>query len=260
MKKILKGDANMKKTLCVLIALMLCVAVAFSGCNDDSVPGSVEDNSAAAVEEGLGDVRSDNQIEEGESVSEKYIGSQVETFINGSYYMEGTIYSSGEAMPVKLATDGTNFHFTTSMSNISIGVLILDDVTYLIQPTANVYTELSENLVAALGIEEEFDVAELTNFRVEDIDNTVSKINQSAVTINGEAGLCNEYVYDETTVRLYSIGDKLIQVDNYNSEGVLTMQIVVDTIAETIPSTQLTLKGMEKASITSFISSFMTVQ
>ncbi len=250
----------MKKTLCVLIALMLCVAVVFSGCNDDTTPGTVEDNSAASVEEGLGNVRSDNQIEEGESISQKYIGSQVEVFIKGSYYMEGTIYSTGTVMPVKLATDGTNFHFTTTMSDISIGVLILDDATYLIQPNANIYTELSERLVKALGIEDEFDVAELTNFKAEDVDNTVSKINQSAVTINGVAGLCNEYVYDETTVRLYSIGDKLIQVDNYNSDGVITMQIVVDNIVETIPSNQLTLKGMEQASVTSFISSFMKVQ
>lgn len=250
----------MKKTISVILALMLCIAIAFTGCSDDANGGSVEDQSGEAVVEGLGDVRSDNQIEEGESVVEKYIGTQVELFIKGAYYLEGTIYSSGVAMPVKLATDGTNFHFTTTTSGVSIGVLVLDDVTYLIQPNANIYTELSDTLVKALGIEDEFDVSELTNFRAEDIDNTVSKINQSAVTINGDAGLCNEYVYEETAVKLYSIGDKLIQVDNYDVDGTLTMQIVVDSIVETIPSTQLTLKGLEKASVTSFISSFIATE
>lgn len=251
----------MKKILCVLVAVMLTIAVAFTGCGQKTpTGGSVEDNPGGEIIEGLGDVKSDNQIEEGESISEKFIGSQVQTFISNKYYLKGTIYSSGSAMKATIATDGKNYHVTPSISGISIGVLILDDSTYLIQPDAKIYTELSDTLVKALGIDEEFDVAELTNFSVDDVDNTVSKINQSAVTINGEAGICNEYVYDEITVRLYSIGDKLIQVDNYNAEGVLTMQIVVDDIVDAIPSTQLTLKGLEKASVTNFISSFMTGQ
>lgn len=246
----------MKKTLSVILVLMLCIAVAFTGCNNNEpTGGSVEDNSGVAVEEGLGDVRSDNQIEEGESIVEKYIGTQVELFIKGQYYLEGTIYSSQEKMPVKLATDGKNYHYTTTISGMSLGVLILDGTAYLIEPNSSIYVELSEKLIKALGIQDEFDVTEITNFNPDEIDNTVSKINQSAVTINGEKGICNEYVYEETTVKLYSIGDKLIQVDNYNENGILSMQIVVDNIVETIPSNQLTLKGLEKVSITSFITS-----
>lgn len=250
----------MKKTLCVLMALMLAIAVAFTGCDNNSVSGSVEDNPGGELIEGLGDVKSDILIEEGESISEKYIGSQVQTFIGGNYYLTGTIYSSGSAMKATIATDSKNYHVTPSVSGISLGVLILDNVTYLIQPDAKIYTELSDTLVKALGIDEEFDVSELTNFSIDDYDSVVSRINQSAVTINGTAGICNEYVYDDVTVRLYSIGDKLVQVDNYNADGVLTMQIVIDDIVDTIPSNQLTLKGLEKASVTNFISSFMTAQ
>lgn len=251
----------MKRIFCVLLALMLAVACLFSGCGDNSShAGSVEDNQGGEIVEGLGDVKSDIKIEEGESITEKYIGTQVQSFINGKYWLKGVIYSSGSAMPVTISTDGKNFHFVTETSGISLGVLILDEVTYLLQPNAKIYHELSDTLVSALGIDEEFDVTELTNFKIDDYDNTVSKINQSAVTINGEAGVCNEYVYDESTVRLYSIGDRLIQVDNYDENGTLSMQIVVSDITDVIPSDQLTLKGMEKSSVTNFIASFLTGQ
>lgn len=249
----------MKKTLCLILALMVCIAVTFTGCNndnDDDVFGSVQDdtNVADSNDEGLDKVHSDNKIEEVESIVEKNIGAQVELFIKGQYYLEGTIYSSGEKMPVKLSTDGVNYHYTTTISGLSLSVLVLDGSAYLIEPTSGTYVELSEKLMQALGVSDDFDVSEITNFSSDDIDETVSKINQSAVTINGEKGICNEYVYDETSVKLYSIGDKLIQVDNYDKDGTLQMQIVIDNIVETIPSTQLTLKGLEKSSITSFIS------
>lgn len=258
----------MKKILCVLFALMLTVVLLFTGCGDKKpVDGSVEDNQGGSVVEGntdalndtLGDVKSDVKIEEGESITEQYIAPQVQAFIDGKYYLKGVIYSSGEAMPSIIATDGKNFHFTTDTSGISIGILILDDVTYIIQPNAKIYAELSATLVSALGIDD-FDVTEITNIKLDGADNSVTKINQSAVTINGEAGICNEYVYDTTTVRLYSVGDRLIQVDNYDSNGTLTMQIVVNEISDVIPSDQLTLKGLEKSSVTKFITSFMKVQ
>lgn len=249
----------MKKTLCLILALMLCIAVTFTGCNDDKDDafGSVQDSSDVADsndDEGIDKVHSDNKIVEVESIVEKNIGSQVELFIKGQYYLEGTIYSSGEKMPVKLSTDGKNYHYTTTTSGLSLSVLVLDGTAYLIEPTSGTYVELSDKLMQALGVGDEFDVSEITNFNAEDVDETVSKINQSSVTINGEKGICNEYVYDETSVKLYSMGDKLIQVDNYDKDGTLSMQIVIDNIVETIPSNQLTLKGLEKSSITSFIS------
>ncbi len=251
----------MKKTLCVILSLIFCAALFLTGCGGNT-PGTVEDgtdgDASGSEIVGLGDVRSDNEIEEGETVVETVLGSEVSLFLTGKYYMEGTIYSSGESMPVQLASDGKNFHFTTTMSNISIGVLILDDKTYLIQPKPKVYTELSDTLVKALGIEDEVNISEITNFNLEDEAEAASKINQSAVTINGECGICNEYVYEDTVVKLYSIGDKLIQVDNYNTDGVLTMQIVIDTITKTIPATQLTLKGITKSSVSSFIAAFVS--
>ena len=233
----------MKRKLSVLLALMLVIALVFTGCKKEEKPaGTVEDNPADVVVDndnnGIGSVKSDIQIEEGESIVEKHVAKDVQTFLTGHYTLKGTIYSDDAATPWTIATDGKNYHVTTSSQGLSFGVLIIDDVTYLVQPSAKTYTEL-------------------TNFKVEDIDNTISKINQSAVTINGQEGVCNEYFYDEISAKLYSIGDKLIQIDNYDADGALTMQIVVDEISPDIAPDTLTLNGLEKASITSFISSIM---
>lgn len=254
----------MKKVFCVVLALVLCMTVVFTGCNNttDNNGGSVEDDSAfqAFLEnDAVGDIRSDNDIQEGETTVETHVPEEVEVFVRGNYYIDGVIYSSGDAMKVQLASDGVNVHVTAAVSGISFGMMVLNGTTYVVQPSAKIYTELSDSLLAALGLGESFSVDEFKSIADKVGEEEIYKLKQSKVTINGEEGLCNEYDYEDATVKLYSIGEKLIQVDNYNEEGVLTMQIVIDKITPTIPSDQLTLKGLEKASITTFISSFFAL-
>lgn len=245
----------MKKSFIAILAVMLCFVFVFAGCNSSDKPtGNIVDNSDPVEQEKL--VFSDIKIEEGETVAESNLGAEVELFQSGVYYLEGTIYSSGEAMPVLLATDGTNVELTATVSGMSFGILVLEDATYVIQPNAKIYTELSDALIKALGIDDSFNVSEFQSIRDEENDET-AKIKQMAVTINGENGLCTEYIYEDTFVKLYSIGDKLVQVENYDMDGTLSMQIVVDSITSQIPSDQLTLKGLSQASVTSFISSFV---
>lgn len=252
----------MKKALCIIFALMLCMSVVFTGCGDEqNTGGSVEDNSdfeAFLADDSVGDVRSDNEIMEGETTVETHIPAEVEIFVNNTYYIEGTIYSSGAAMGIKLATDKDNVQLTAAVSGIEICMLVLDNKTYVVQPSAKLYTELSDNLLSVLGLEDSFSVSDFQSITDELGENPEFNIKQSIVTINGEPGLCNEYVYDEATIKLYSIGEKLIQIDNYDSTGTLTMQIVVDEISSIIPSDQLTLKGLEQASVSNFVASFFS--
>ena len=216
-----------------------------------------EDNSQKTEDADSDDDRVFSDIEniEGEAVADTPIGAEAELFQSGVYYLEGTIYSSGEAMPVTIATDGTNVQLTTAAGGISFGILVLEDATYVIQPNMKIYTELSDALIGALGLEDTFNVAGLQGIRNED-DEETAQFNQFAITINGEPGLCTKYSYADTYVKLYSIGDELIQIDCFDSDDTLTMQIDVETITNRIPSDQLTLKGLTKASVTSFLSAF----
>lgn len=248
---------NLKKALYAILALVLCISVVFAGCannTDDGKQSGVSDNVNEA-DDGAAVVLSDNKIVDGEETSQADVGNEVELFISGQYYLEGTIYSSGQALPAKLATDGKNVQCTTEVYGIQIGFLLLDDLTYITLPSENQYTELSQTLVSAIGVDD-FDVSELQGLKPGS-ETEKASIKQMTATINGEAGLCTEYDYEESTIKLYSIGDKLIQVDTYDENGQLSLQMVISTIVKDIPSDQLTLKGLNDASVTTFISSFM---
>ena len=245
----------MKKFICVILALLMSVAVLFTGCGDN-VTGGVVDVSGADDSNEV--VLSDNKIEEGETTVEENLGIGVETFLSGKYYLEGVVYSEGEAMPVLLATDGTNYQFTANYSGIAFGMLILDGSTYVVLPKTNQYTELSDTLIKALDLDSGLSVNDFQIIVDEGNDNSTASLSQYSVTINGDAGLCTVYTFEDSEFKLYSIGDKLIQIENYDKDGTMIMQIVVDELTAQIPADQLTLNGLEKASVTSFIQSFIS--
>ena len=233
----------------------MSVAVLFTGCGDN-VTGGVVDVSGADDSNEV--VLSDNKIEEGETTVEENLGIGVETFLSGKYYLEGVVYSEGEAMPVLLATDGTNYQFTANYSGIAFGMLILDGSTYVVLPKTNQYTELSDTLIKALDLDSGLSVNDFQIIVDEGNDNSTASLSQYSVTINGDAGLCTVYTFEDSEFKLYSIGDKLIQIENYDKDGTMIMQIVVDELTAQIPADQLTLNGLEKASVTSFIQSFIS--
>ena len=234
----------------------MSVAVLFTGCGDTITGGVVDVSGADDSNNEV--ILSDNKIEEGETTVEENLGIGVETFLSGKYYLEGVVYSEGEAMPVLLATDGTNYQFTANYSGIAFGMLILDGATYVVLPRANQYTELSDSLIKALDLDSGLSVNDFQIIVDEGNDNSTASLSQYSVTINGDAGLCTVYTFEDSEFKLYSIGDKLIQIENYDKDGTMIMQIVVDELTAQIPSDQLTLKGLEKASVTSFIQSFIS--
>ncbi len=239
----------LKKSIVASIALLLCFSFVFAGCGRSS--GSVEQESTQPF------MQSDNNIVMGEdtSVPESELGKDVTVFMAGKYYIDGTIYTDGQAMPMKLATDGNNVEMNATYSNINVGFLYLDDKTYIVIPQTGEYTELNETLLKIIGIDSKtLSMDEFTALK--DEKNDVPTVTQYNVTINGEPGLCSYYTYDDTIVRLYSIGDKLIQIENYDANGTLTMQIAVNSITSEIPSNQMTLKGRTEVSALSFSKKF----
>ena len=254
----------MKKTICAILAAMLCMTVFFAGCGDSSstTPGGVVDNAVDENIQSAGDiVVPDLEIQEGETTVEDDLGADVEVFLTNQYYLEGTIYSPGaEPIPAKLAVDqNKNFQFTTDYSfedmKIAFGVAVLDGTTYMTLPEQKKYAELSDTLLAMLDME---DIADVSDFQMAgSTDNSLASISQYAVTINGEAGLRTVYTFEDTTFKLYSIGDRLIQIENIENNEVV-MLILVDEISGQIPADQLSLKGLEKASPTSFFSALIS--
>lgn len=243
----------MKRILCVVFALLMCVSVLFTGCNgnDDTPKGGVVDVSGEQDKEVIF-LESDNKIVEveGETVAETRLGKEAEIFIKGKYCIDGTIYTDGQALPVLLSIDGKNIQFAVNYSGIYFSILVLDGVTYMILPAEKQYTKLSDTLIGAMGLDD-FSMEELQMTLNE--EDTEASISQFAVTINGENGLCNVYTFDDTIVKLYSIGERLIQIESFDQNENMSMQIDVESITDQIPADQLTLKGLTEASGTSFL-------
>ena len=234
----------------------MIVACLFTGCNNETSPGAVVDVSGA--DSGNTEIiLSDNKIEEGETAAEENLGLGVEAFLSGKYYLEGIVYSEGNVIPIQLATDSVNYQFTATYSGIGFGMLILDGTTYVVLPKTKQYTELSDALLGALNLDSGLGVDDFQMIVSEGNSNEGSKMSQYSVTINGDPGLCTVYTFENSEFKLYSVGDKLIQLENYDANGTMTMQIAVDNISSQIPSDQLTINGLEKASVTSFIQSFI---
>lgn len=246
----------MKKILCAVFALLMCIVMLFAGCGNSSKGGVVEQTDNNAANNNV--ILSDNKIEEGATTVEEELGVGVETFISGTYYLEGVVYSEGEVMPLILATDGKNYEFTANYSGVSLGMLLLDDATYMVLPREKQYAALSETLISALDLDSGLGVNDFQAITKENDGINNANVTQYSVSINGVDGLCTIYTFADSYFKLYSIGDDLIQIESYDLDDVMTIQIVVDEISAQIPADQLTLKGFEEASPTSFIKALMS--
>ena len=156
---------------------------------------------------------------------------------------------SKDGMNVNIAMNGQNaIQITTTMSGIYLGIYHEGDNTYVINLAQNTYLELTEGVRKMLGLDE-------MDMNVDLSSEEGADTKYYNVKINGNDGLCSEVTSkDGNITKLYTIGDKLVQVDSYDKDNNLTSRIVVSAFSASIPSNQLTLNGLTKAS--SFYSFF----
>ncbi len=243
----------MKKIMSVIFALLICTTFVLTGCKDKN---TVSPDSELVTDENLlGSIHQANEIASpGETVSEVQTAADIQTFINGVFYLEGTMYTedSDDGMNVNIAMNGQQaIQITTTMSGIYLGIYHEGDKTYVINVAQNTYLELTDSIRKMLGLDDLDMSVDLSSD-----DGAVTKYYN--VKINGTDGICSEVTSTEGNVtKLYTMGDKLVQVDSYDKDNNLTSRIVVSSITATIPSNQLTLNGLEMAS--SFYSFFTSM-
>lgn len=246
----------MKRKLIAVLALLACLTLIFTGCpaKDDGKNDDTGNGAENVTDENLlGSIHQANDIENpGETVANAQVAADINTFIKGVFYLEGTMYTedSKDGMNVNIAMNGQNaIQITTTMSGIYLGIYHEGDNTYVINLAQNTYLELTEGVRKMLGLDEMDMNVDLSSAE------EGSDTKYYNVKINGNDGLCSEVTAkDGNITRLYTIGDKLVQVDSYDKDNNLTSRIVVSAFSASIPSNQLTLNGLTKAS--SFYSFF----
>jgi len=240
----------MKKTVSVILAVLMCSLVFFAGCN--SKPDANINGAESVSDKNLtGSIHEANKIEIGDEITgEEPQAGDINTFISGKFYLEGTMYTedSKDGMNVNIAMNSADngqkaIQITTTMSGIYLGIYHDGDKTYVINIASKTYLELTEGIRKTLGLG---DLDMNMDFSTTD-DNVTKKFFNA--TINGEKGICSEVTSAEGTVtKLYTIGDKLVQVDSHDSSDKLVSRIVVSELSASIPSNQLTLSGLTQAS------------
>lgn len=194
------------------------------------------------------------RIDTGDAPAEIEIPADVKAFTEGTYYITGAIWNNSGKMNIATASDGKSVQMTSYIDNMQFSILHLDGNAYVLLPQKKSYTELTEQLMKALGVEG--DASDFTDLGPEE---EPSEVLQQDADINGKQGTCTAYVFRNEIIMFFCIGDKLIQIEQYNKTGELLTIIEVDTFTTVIPSGWLTLRGYRHKNIQDFISDFISI-
>lgn len=181
--------------------------------------------------------------------------AQVQGFLDRSCYMEGAIYDAAGGSPVTIAFDGDNFEMATNLEGIEISVLRLDGVIYFKRTALNQYAELTDAVMEMFGLS-----TDLFDFDLGEVDyNTIKDklVGITAVTVNGQDGVCYEYNKTESEFfKFYFVNDKLVELD-IGTDGQVDTQFIITEFSLAVPGNMLTLKGYESAAFLSMFADLM---
>ncbi len=181
--------------------------------------------------------------------------AQIKAFFNRDCYVQGAMYSGGTGDPLAMSFDGDNFEILTNLDGTEVAIMRADDTMYIKRPATKQYVELTDTVMDMMGLEgDTFNLS----FATADYETMQSKLKSTYdVTVNGEKGICHEYVNEDKVFKFYSVDGQLKQIDTCNSEGVADSKIIINYFSESIPADQMTLKGYEKSSIGAIFADMM---
>lgn len=182
--------------------------------------------------------------------------AQIKAFFNRACYIQGAMYSGGTGDPLAMSFDGDDFEILTNLDGTEVAIMKAENVMYIKRPATKQYVELTDTVMEMMGLEgDTFNLS----FSAADYETMQSKLRSTYdVTINGEAGICHEYVSDNQVFKFYSVDGQLKQIDTCDSStGDVNTKIIINYFSESIPSDQMTLKGYEKSSIGAIFADMM---
>lgn len=180
---------------------------------------------------------------------------QIKAFFNRSCYIQGAMYSGGTGDPLAMSFDGDNFEILTNLDGTEVAIMRADSTMYIKRPATKQYVELTDTVMEMMGLEgDTFNLS----FAAADYETMQSKLRSTfEVTVNGEKGICHEYVSDDQIFRFYSVGGQLKQIDTRDLAGFTSSKIIINYFSESIPADQMTLKGYTKSSISALFADML---
>jgi hypothetical protein len=184
--------------------------------------------------------------------------TQYDILRSGKFYLDGSMYADGETNPITLAVGDDLVYMQATMDGATMGLLVADKKTYLLNPVQKTYCEfgsMMSSLLQQAGMMSEDEIMEFIDnmgfTKMEDLD-------KADVTTTGTIGstACDVYIFnksDGTKTRVYMNGDRLMALETVDASGVVDSATYITTLTDNVPT--LPPKDYSKQNVISFISS-----
>ncbi len=258
------------KKMYLAIFLIILVVVVFAGCISFSNPielttmASSDDvnqsqgNEQSQLPQGNGDVNAgetsasvpdvtapsqsagENATSEGETVLTNVqvpASNEYDILRSGSFYMKGSLIDqTGVAAPMEIAITPSSVYMLSDFSGATMGLLISNDVLYMIYEDKQAYLELSDSIMNMAGLNmDEFDVTDTLDFSSYGSLSDANKVTEESY--NGRT--CQVYHFsrpDSGETRIYMDNSKLVRIATYTSSGKFASSNEVEYITGAVPA------------------------
>lgn len=258
------------KKMYLAIFLIILIVVVFAGCISFSNPielttmASSDDvnqsqgNEQSQLPQGNGDVNAgetsasvpdvtapsqsagENATSEGETVLTNVqvpASNEYDILRSGSFYMKGSLIDqTGVAAPMEIAITPSSVYMLSDFSGATMGLLISNDVLYMIYEDKQAYLELSDSIMNMAGLDmDEFDVTDTLDFSSYGSLSDANKVTEE--NYNGRT--CQVYHFsrpDSGETRIYMDNSKLVRIATYTSSGKFASSNEVEYITGTVPA------------------------
>lgn len=258
------------KKILITVAVFVVVIAALTGILKlaGSRPYAEEETTTAPVYEATSDeANSDNYIQEyptkelttvaemnSSSITAEEIAA-MNAYIAGQYYLEGVMYTDGTPSEINLAISGKNFQTSMDMDGTSVSIMYLNGKVYFVDDAAKVYLELSDLLMNTMDVDLS-EMEEITRYLSLEAYN-FTHFNESKTEIDGAEANCYTYSNDSEAVSFNFIDNELRQIVYGDVNGNTATVLTIYEFSPEIPSGMLTLSGLNRTTISAFLSSYM---
>ena len=218
-------------------------AVTNEPAGDDVTDPAAEGTTAAAPEENTTNApaESTTKAPAETTTAAKPTSNQYDILRSGHFYMDGTMYADGENNPVTLGVSDEVLYMQASMDGMTMGLLVKDKKTYLLNPPTKTYCEFGSVLSGVLkkaGMPNEDEIKEFVNsMGFSEMEDLSAADSVTTGTIGSTA--CDVYVFnkdDGGKTRVYLNGDRLMAFEKVDADGNVTSATYITTLTSEIPT------------------------
>ena len=159
---------------------------------------------------------------------------------SGKFYLQGSMYSEGENNPIVLAVGDDQVYMQATMDGVTMGFLIRNKKTYLLNPAQNTYCEFGSMMSSLLQQAGMMSEDEIMGFIDQMGFTTMDDLDKADEQTEGTIGStsCDVYVFnksDGTKTRVYMNGNRLMAFEIVGENGLVESATYITSLSAETP-------------------------